>query len=998
MNGFICIMLIAAKNIKISNNILSMKLEIKFKSAVVRFVLSGVFAFIAASSYGQSGFVSGKVLSASEEESLPGTAVRLVGSVSQGGVTDINGDFQISNVSIGKQQFEVSYMGFKSQIISLEIKKGNNTLGKILMEDDISTIAELVITGQAYGQQVAINEQLASDAIVNVVSADKIQELPDVNAAEAIARLPGVAINRSGGEGQKVVIRGLEPKFAAITLNGVRLPSNSSDDRSVDLSLISPELLSGIEVFKSPLPNMDAESTAGTVNLKIAKAPSGLRLLAKGLGGYNQLNDDPKDYKGLIQMSNRVLDDKLGVVVQTSIERFNRSGDVLQYDWLRDGENSETGLAENIIGTRFNLIDNQEIRRRVNASLNLDYDLGKGNTISLFGLYSTTSRDRVQSQIELDVNGNGISFRGQEIENSIDLGNLSLSGLHPVGKMLMDWTLSRSVSEGATPYNFNMEFENESDALFDGTITEDDHPRTYLGAANLTTDKTNLRRNTFSQSLTAEASNTALVNFELPINISSNIGAKLKFGAKYFGLDRDRDWSSLAEHFYYIGGDVVDLAQESYGENLTLSPDGARIRMSNFLDEGFTPEVILEDGSSFIIPKAPDPDLMRSWYESQKGNLFTNNIDKPAEKYNLTENVFAFYTMLKLNLGEKLTVIPGFRYEYSDNNYSALVAPDESNGRYGSLQTLRDTSSVVNYGNFFPHLHIKYQVTDWMEVRASYASTIARPDFTRVIPRVEINQASTRISAGNAGLQPTLSSNYDLSFAFFKQGWGLFTFGGFYKDIENLFTGQSLQIANADQAEALGFPGFSGYLLSTQVNFDKTKVYGFEIDLQTNLATLPAPFNGIVINVNYARLYSETQVPFLTSETVLQGFPPIPVTTFSQNIREEPMPSQTPTVFRASLGYDFKGFSFRVSSSYQGTKVRGYSASQDFDRFDLEFWRVDAVIKQRIGENWSAFINLNNLSNQQDIITRSVRDRTYDDEIQTYGITGQVGVQFKMRK
>ena len=61
----------------------------------------------------------------------------------------------------------------------------------------------MTITAQLLGQAKAINQQLSAESIANIVSGDRIQELPDVNAAEAIARLPGVSINRSGGEGQK---------------------------------------------------------------------------------------------------------------------------------------------------------------------------------------------------------------------------------------------------------------------------------------------------------------------------------------------------------------------------------------------------------------------------------------------------------------------------------------------------------------------------------------------------------------------------------------------------------------------------------------------------------------------------------------------------------------------------------------------------------------------------------------------------------------------------
>ena len=80
---------------------------------------------------------------------------------------------------------------------------------------------EVVVSAQLQGQTAAINQQLNSNTIVNVVSSDKIQELPDANVAESLGRLPGVAIQRDAGEATKVVVRGLSPKFNSVTINGL---------------------------------------------------------------------------------------------------------------------------------------------------------------------------------------------------------------------------------------------------------------------------------------------------------------------------------------------------------------------------------------------------------------------------------------------------------------------------------------------------------------------------------------------------------------------------------------------------------------------------------------------------------------------------------------------------------------------------------------------------------------------------------------------------------
>lgn len=964
-------------------------------TSIVKVCIQVMLLTICMVAYAQTGVVKGRVVDAEMNETLPGATVMVEGISGMGAVTDINGEVRIMNVPTGNQKIIVSFVGYAQQEIDIVIKPGENLLGNITMEQDFIMGEEVVITGQVNGQLIAINEQRNSDAIVNIVSADKIQELPDVNAAEAISRLPGVALERSGGEGQKVIIRGLQPKFAAITLNGVRLPSNSSSDRSVDISLIAPEMLSGIEVFKNPLPDMDAESTAGSVNLRLRKTPQGMRLLAKGLGGYNHLNNDPKDYKGLFQLSNRTENNKLGYMFQSSIERFNRSGDLIDYNWYRDGDTPD----DPILGNRATYTNFLEIRRRFNSSLNLDYDLGNGHNIALFSLYSRQGRDRTNNSMNLNYGAGDLRYTASDLDNSLDLYNVSLSGEHPVGKVLMDWTLSRSVSYGKTPYNFGMEFGSvqSPQSVFTNVNTKD-HPRDYADLAILGNDAM-LRSGTYSESSTYEGSTTAILNFEMPISWTDKIGAKLKVGGKYFSIDRDRDWYSLTEEFYYATAALSDTAQKYYDPNLLISESGL-ILIDNFVTPNFNPEVIRERGESFKLRNSIDPGLMETWYNRMKPTLFENKNGISNQKYDLTENVYSFYAMLKLNVGNKLTVIPGMRFEYSDNQYNAIIEPDASSGRYGSLQVLRDTTTRVSYDNFFPHLHVKYQAKDWMELRFSYARTIARPDYTRVIPRVRINETFSTVGAGNSALRPTISDNYDFSLGLFKQGWGFFTAGAFYKDMTDIFVSQNLRIADAAEAVSFGLePRLSGYDLGAQVNIENTQVYGLEFDLQTNLAALPAPWNGVVINVNFARLFSETEVFFRDVKSeVLPGRPPViveTVTVYSQKIQ---MPSQAPSVFRASLGYDYKGFSFRVSTAYQGTRTAGYNQDPNFHNYNLGFWRVDAVVKQKFGENWSAFLNLNNLTNQQDISTRALRDKTYLNSIATFGPTGQIGLQYKLRR
>lgn len=937
------------------------------------------------------GVLKGVITDKNTGSSLPGATI-FVNGTNNGTITNVEGEYTLSNVPAGKSTIVFSFVSYKTDSVNISINEGETQILNKTMSTENIGLEEVVISAQLLGQKKAISQQLNSDAIVNVVSEDKIKELPDVNAAEAIARLPGIAINRSGGEGSKIVIRGMEPKYASITVNGVKVPSNASGDRSVDLSLISPELLSGIEVFKAPLPNMEAESSAGTVNLKLRKAPKKPSVLAKGLLGHNKLASEFKDYKGVLQASNRFFENKLGVMGQIAYERFNRSGDAINYNWSQGSTDNETGIT-GITGNVLTLNNNQEIRKRINGSVNLDYDLNKNHSLAFFGLFSRTNRDRFLSSDSYEPNEPAIIFYGNLIESSIDLKTFSLSGEHDFVNFNVSWGLSSSQSEGLTPYDYDLEFRSTSiGGLFNSELNRDGHPKTYLESANLNTDEIYLYENNLNSSNTKENTNLAYLDFKLPIQIADKIKASLEFGGRYSQSARNRNYSTLSERFYYLGTDAVRRAQQSHQGELSFIPSNTSlISVENFTDPNGSLSVELEDGSDTNFPVVLDPDKLRSWTSEQSEN-FTNTRFALVNNYEIEEKVSAGYAMLKLNFGSMLTLIPGIRYEYSNNSYMGAIS--SADGTYGQNGEINDTTTYQNYGEFFPHLHLKFKPSDWFDIRASYAKTIARPDFIDVVPTSQINRSNLKIAGGNPNLEHALSTSYDLNFSFFKNNIGLFTIGGFYKNVENVIIPRTVILVDENTATNYNWPGNVGYELKTHTNIPQSKVWGYEMEAQTNLSFLPQPFKGIILSANYSRLYSETEVFFLTSETVFKGgFPPIPVTTYTENSRTVSMPSQAPRIFRASIGYDYKGFSARVSGSYQGTKARSYSLNKDFDSYDLEFWRWDASAKQKFGDHWSIFLNLNNFSNQKDI--RFTRTEQYTRTIETYGFTGTLGAQFK---
>ncbi|MEM1357667.1 MAG: carboxypeptidase-like regulatory domain-containing protein, partial [Bacteroidota bacterium] len=502
----------------------------------------------------QTGSVKGLITDSEDGSGLPGASVFIKDNAALGTVTDIDGSFLLQNIPVGEQVITISFIGFTTEERMVTITEGNTAEIAVKLGGAVILGEEVLVTAQALGQAKAINQQLASDGIANFVSADKIKELPDVNAAEAISRLPGVAINRSGGEGSKIVVRGLDPKFTAININGVRLPSTSGNDRSVDLALISPELLSGIELFKSPTPDMDGDALGGTVNLNIIKADDRPRASLKALGGYNGVVDEFKDYKLTGSLNRRVFNNKLGVIATANVERFNRSARIVGGNWTDNGEVLDTFLnIQEQIANGLRFTHRREIRRRYNASLGLDYDFGQNTEVTVLGIYSRTTRDQFThtETYGIDGFGGGPSLN----ESSIDLYSGSLTARHNLSFMNIEWGASYSKTMGQTPLNLGFGFVGGGGQDIDPAARQEENRQTtaqVYAFANPDINNFYLTRSNYQDTGNEEAISTAFIDFKIPFNLGDSWRGEFKFGGKYRVNEKSRFYNRFSDKLYYL--------------------------------------------------------------------------------------------------------------------------------------------------------------------------------------------------------------------------------------------------------------------------------------------------------------------------------------------------------------------------------------------------------------------------------------------------------------
>ncbi|MEG8017095.1 TonB-dependent receptor [Sphingomonas sp. LR55] len=150
-----------------------------------------------------------------------------------------------------------------------------------LARETPETTPDIVVNG--YRSSLLAAQDLKRRAVGtedNIVASD-IAAFPDMNLAEALQRVPGVAITRDTGEGRQIALRGLGPDFTRTQLNGMEVLGNTasgmdnrgnvSRSRGFDFSLFASELFNRVSVQKSYAANQDEGGIAGTVQLFTAK-------------------------------------------------------------------------------------------------------------------------------------------------------------------------------------------------------------------------------------------------------------------------------------------------------------------------------------------------------------------------------------------------------------------------------------------------------------------------------------------------------------------------------------------------------------------------------------------------------------------------------------------------------------------------------------------------------------------------------------------------------
>ena len=325
-----------------------------------------------------------------------------------------------------------------SLAVAAAIAMSNNAAAQQASPDD--GLVEVTITGIRAAIETAIAAKKESEAIVEVVSAEDIGKLPDTSIAESIARLPGVAAQRTGGRASQISIRGFGPDFTTGLLNG-RQQVSVGDSRAVEYDQYPSELVSQVDVLKSTDASLVGQGLAGTVNIQTVRPLSrdkrtvaaNYRKQKLGVGTIAEGDGERFNVAYIDQMA----DGKFCIAV--GIARLDETGPTTsRFESWGGGQATFGGANVNVPYNGFNAWADQTTQRRDGAMAVLEFQPSDSfkSTVDLFyaEFTSLTATKGFQAPLNDSWNGNPGNYDsgGQLTAATISGGNATAGTFNKV--------------------------------------------------------------------------------------------------------------------------------------------------------------------------------------------------------------------------------------------------------------------------------------------------------------------------------------------------------------------------------------------------------------------------------------------------------------------------------------------------------------------------------------------------------------------------------------
>jgi len=213
----------------------------------------------------QLGSIAGKLINTNTGNEISFANI-IIDKSMIGTSTDFHGNFQIRDIEAGHYTLVFSHLGYKTQMISLQVSQNKTTNIMVKMEPTAFDMDDLTITAKR-------PFSIASSQAIRKIDL----ELRPVKSSQDLLKLvPGLIIaqHAGGGKAEQIFLRGFDCDHGTdvnISVDGipVNMVSHAHGQGYADLHFLIPELIGSLSIYKGPyFARFGNFSTAGAVAFK----------------------------------------------------------------------------------------------------------------------------------------------------------------------------------------------------------------------------------------------------------------------------------------------------------------------------------------------------------------------------------------------------------------------------------------------------------------------------------------------------------------------------------------------------------------------------------------------------------------------------------------------------------------------------------------------------------------------------------------------------------
>ncbi|MCE4511910.1 TonB-dependent receptor [Xanthomonas hortorum] len=751
----------------------------------------------------------------------------------------------------------------------------------------------ITVTGYRASLEKSQAVKRSANSIVDAISAEDIGKFPDINAAESLSHLPGISVDRQFGEGEKVSINGTDPALNRVLLNGQTIASgdwggNPTDTsgRTFNYTLLSPEIIGLMEVYKTPEARIDEGSIGGTVIVHTRKPLDLPKNTIRGSIGYNY-NDRSEEGnpRGSALWSWKNDDETFGALISATHDKQDLARAGIEYFGYTTGEGipasaTITGDGSDVATARvpagISSAFFQQTRERSGLQGALQWKPNEQNEFNLTGLYIKGKYNNFSQARYVcpACNDDRQKITSANVENGVVTSATVSDGAagQPYAQLDANYRESTVTTKSL---NLRHDWSGEkwvfTTQVGNTEATGGKNPEYLMkflmqdGGYNYAFD---------GQNTAVNYDNGGASNWVLPGNPAglapgqqgnvpgTNNGImqaggiayqKSKDEEKYFQWDASRDlelgpFTKLQFGYKYINhNNGVDARG-----NRINSTDAVSLTQFN---PGSTPSSLYDGlGASGDLTTWPTASLnsVRNYLLSQPQGPYRTDFGASFQVKEITQNV---YTQLNFESGQWRGNVGVRLVDTTDKSEFW-----QSNDGGTNFDRVAETN---DYRKALPSFNIAYDITDDTVLRFSAAKVIARPRYADLAGTFTINSGTGDLTAngGNPDLKPYESTNYDLAAEWYFAPSSMLSGEVFYRDISSYIvsTTTSQQLNPAP-------PAIAGlYQVTTPVNVSDAKVTGVSVNYQQTFGL------GFGLQANYTFAESDSSsglnLPYLSRDT-----------------------------------------------------------------------------------------------------------------------------------